>query len=357
MRSSSARVRPSLCALCLATASLAACRGTTPTTPEPSPTDPAAATATTDDACQPASEEEISIDNGVGTVHGTLLLPQGCPPFDIVLLHVGSGPTDRDGNTPMLPGSNNGHRMLAETFQQRGIASLRYDKRGIANSAGASLPVTETRIEHFADDLQQWMGMVRDDERFGEVTLIGHSEGALISSMASLRSPPERLVSLAGAGRPAGDILREQLAKGLPEPLFAEAQTILEQLERGETVDEVPVLLSNVFHPKVQPYVISWLAHDPAEILAKITVPTMIIGGTSDIQVPVADAERMAAARPDAELCIVDDMNHVLKEATLEQESQSKAYSDPSMPLATGLVDCLMRFVGAQPAPADAGNG
>ncbi len=335
--------RVSLCAATLAIASVTACRSATPT-PTTTAVDPAAASAAAD-TCQPASEEAVSVDNAFGTLHGTMLLPEGCPPYDVVLMHVGSGPTDRDGNSPMLPGSNNGLRLLAESLQAQGIASVRYDKRGIAGSAGSSPPTTEVRFEHFADDLRLWMDMLRGDDRFGALTLVGHSEGALIASVASKASAPDRLVSLSGAGRPAGDVLREQLTNNLPPPMLEQALHILDTLEKGETVDDVTGPLVNVFNPDVQPYIISWMRHDPAKILGELSVPTMIIGGTSDIQIPVAEAELMAAARPDAELCIVEGMNHVLKEATLDPQSQSKAYSDPEVPLSSGVVECIARFV------------
>ncbi|MEZ4384906.1 MAG: helix-turn-helix domain-containing protein [Nannocystaceae bacterium] len=84
---------------------------------------------------------------------------------------------------------------------------------------------------------------------------------------------------------------------------------------------------------------------DPAPVLAGLTMPTLIAAGTTDIQVSVDDAALLAQARPDAAQCIVEGMNHVLKAATLDPDSQAQAYMDPSLPVVPALVDCVAEFV------------
>lgn len=294
---------------------------------------------------EPAMELPVGIHNGLGMLIGTLLLPEGCPPFDVVLIHAGSGPTDRDGNSPLLIGSNDSLKLLAEALQQRGIASVRYDKRGVAQSADATQPELDLRFEDYSTDLTLWMDAVRAQDDFGDLTLLGHSEGALIASVASSSSAPEHLISLAGAGRPAADVLREQLSQWPDGPLLDEALAIIEQLELGNTVENVSPELDPLFRPSVQPYLISWFAYDPAEVLSELTVPSLIAAGTTDIQIPVNDAALLAAARPDAQLCIIEGMNHVLKEATLDPVSQAQAYNDPSLPVVPELIDCVVGFI------------
>ncbi len=75
--------------------------------------------------------EPITLDTLTGTLYGTLEPPQSRSPVPVVLIISGSGPTDRDGNSPMLKGPNNSYKLLAEGLAARGIASVRYDKRGI----------------------------------------------------------------------------------------------------------------------------------------------------------------------------------------------------------------------------------
>lgn len=298
------------------------------------------------DVC-PADEAQVELNNGIGTLYGTVLLPEGCEPHPVVLFHVGSGPTDRDGNGPALRTTNDSLKLLAQALQQRGIASLRYDKRGIAASVDAASPdPSEIRFEDFAEDLVLWIDLIRGDEdRFGALTLLGHSEGALIAKVAASMTAPDRLISLAGAGRPAGDVLRQQLAAQIDGPLLEEAFAIIDSLEKGETVDEVSAPLQSLFPPQLQPYIISWFAYDPAQMLAQTRVPALIAAGTTDIQVSLEDATLLSKARPDAEVCIVEGMNHVLKAATLDPDSQSQAYSDPSLPVVPELVICIADFV------------
>src|SRR5262249_675265 len=147
--------------------------------------------------------------------------------------------------------------------------------------------------------------------------LAGHSEGSLIAMLVAKKVKVDGFASLAGAGRPMGVVLREQLARNVKDPeLLATANDILAKLEHGETVADVPDALAGIFRPSVQPYMISWLKFDPAKEIVGLSGPIAIIQGTTDIQVSVVDAQSLAAARPDATLTLIDGMNHVLKEAT-----------------------------------------
>jgi len=158
----------------------------------------------------------IALDTGTGVLNGTLQLPNVCPPFPLALIHAGSGPTDRDGNSLALPGRNNSLAMLAEGLAAAGIASVRYDKRGIAASAAAG-PMHERDLifSTYVQDAQRCLVLLDGDARFGSITVIGHSEGSLIGLLAAQEIPGTRFISLSGPGRPAGVLLREQLAAQL----------------------------------------------------------------------------------------------------------------------------------------------
>ena len=134
----------------------------------------------------------------------------------VVLLLSGSGPTDRNGNSPMLPGKNNSLQMLAEGLASNGIASLRYDKRGVGESAKAMMAEADLRFETYVDDAVAWCEQLRKDKRFSAVIIAGHSEGSLIGMLAAKRCNAAGFISIAGAGRAAADILRTQLAGKLP---------------------------------------------------------------------------------------------------------------------------------------------
>ena len=229
------------------------------------------------------------------------------------------------------------------------MGSLRYDKAGIAASAHAAPSESAMRFEMGADDAALLVTQLRADPRVGKITIIGHSEGSLVGMLAAERAPVDAFVSLAGAGRPIADILREQLAKGVKDPaLLAKANAIIAALASGNTVGDVPKELAAIFRPSVQPYLISWMKYDPATELARIkAAPVLVAQGTTDIQVSITDAQRLAAARPSAKLLLIQGMNHVLKAADATNASQQDAYTNPSLPVVPELVTALLETVNA----------
>jgi pimeloyl-ACP methyl ester carboxylesterase len=284
------------------------------------------------------------------TLQSTLLLPKDTSKtMPLVLMISGSGPTDRNGNSPMLPGKNNSLRMLAEGLASNGIASLRYDKRGVGESAGAMVAEADLRFETYVDDAVAWCEQLRKDKRFSAVIIAGHSEGSLIGMIAAKRCNAEGFISISGAGRAAADILREQLAGKLPPELATQSDAIMKNLEAGKTTEKTPPELAALYRPSVQPYLISWFRYDPAKSIAVLTVPVLIVQGTTDIQVTVDDAKRLAAANPKAKLLLIEGMNHVLKEVPSDRDKQIASYSNPDLRLApeflTGVVD-FVRKVG-----------
>lgn len=293
-----------------------------------------------------AQENPTRLETPTGTLYGTLLIPEGrTAPMPVALIIAGSGPTDRDGNTPLLPGKNNSLRMVAEALAANGIASLRYDKRGIAASAGAARSESDLRFTHYVDDAAAWLNTLAADARFSRVLVVGHSEGSLIGIMAAQRAPVERVVSLAGAGRSARLVLEEQLSRNLAgSPLLDEARKILDILAAGRTMDTASPQLATLFRKSVQPYLISWLNVDPAAEIGKLRVPVLVAQGSTDVQISVEDARRLAAGNPLARLEIIEGMNHVLKEVR-EGSQQTASYSDPALPLHPALLSSLAAFL------------
>jgi pimeloyl-ACP methyl ester carboxylesterase len=278
-------------------------------------------------------------------LHSTLLLPKEMDKaVPVVLILSGSGPTDRNGNSPMLPGKNNSLQMLADGLASNGIASLRYDKRGVGESAKAMTAEADLRFETYVDDAVAWCEQLRNDKRFSAVIIAGHSEGSLIGMLAAKRCNAAGFVSIAGAGRAAGDILRTQLAGKLPPELATQSDAILKNLEAGKTTENPPAELAALYRASVQPYLISWFRYDPAKSIAALTVHVLIVQGTTDLQVSVDDAKRLAAANPKAKLLLVDGMNHVLKEVSPDREKQMASYSDPTLRLAPEFLTGVVEF-------------
>jgi uncharacterized protein len=278
-----------------------------------------------------------------GRLHGSLLLPKTDTSIPVALLIAGSGPTDRDGNNPM--GNNDSLKRLAQALAKRGIASVRYDKRGVGQSQALAPDERLLSVDDYVADAVAWARQLKADPRFSAVVLIGHSEGALIASLAEPKVEPAALISIAGSSRPIDQLLREQLQGRLPPPLLATAQYLIDELKAGRTHEQVPNVLQVLFRPSVQPYLISLFHQDPAGAFANTTAPALIIQGTHDFQVEVEDAESLKQARADAELALIGGMNHVLRITPKERDEQTASYSQPELPIAHELTEQIGRFL------------
>lgn len=293
------------------------------------------------------AEEHVTLSTPTGEIHGRLLLPAGGTPCPVVLIIAGSGPTDMNGNTIGSGYSNNSLKMLAEELANNGIASVRYDKRGIGESRVAGTKEEELRFEHYIVDAAAWADMLGADNRFSKVVIAGHSEGSLIGMVASRNSKAVKAyISIAGCGRPAHEVIEEQL-KNQPEQIQREATAINKELREGRTVDDTPHYLAPLYRKSVQPYLISWFRYNPSEEIAKLTIPVLIIQGDMDIQVSVAEAERLHMARLLSSYRIIPGMNHVLKHCeSLDMITQMETYRNPSLPVKDELIGVITRFMG-----------
>ncbi|KAA3438354.1 alpha/beta hydrolase [Rufibacter hautae] len=292
----------------------------------------------------PAVGAPIDLETQKGTIKGTLLLPATAGKMPVVLLISGSGPTDRDGNNPAM--KNNSLKMVAEAFYAQGIASVRFDKRGIAASKEAALSEFDLRFDHYVQDAVAWIQKLKGDPRFSKVVVLGHSEGSLIGMVAARQAQADAFISVSGAGQSADKVLRHQL-QGQPPMVKEAAFPILDQLAQGKAVPEVTPMLASLFRPSVQPYLISWFKFDPQVELAKLKIPVLVVQGTADLQVSVQDAHYLMGAAGKGQLVLLDNMNHVLKETTSDRNANLSTYSNPSLPLAAGLTPALVTFVKA----------
>ncbi len=280
-----------------------------------------------------------------GDIYGTLEMPASPPPHPMVLIISGSGPTDRDGNTAMLPGKNNSLKMLAEALVKRGVASLRYDKRGIGESSLAGSREEDLRFGMYITDANGWSEQLKNDKRFKSVSIMGHSEGSLIGMVTALQSGADSYISIAGPSLPAIETIRVQLRKQLLPELFKQADPLLKELEHGKEVEAYPDALKTVFRPSAQPYLISWNQYNPSKEIQKLTVPVLILQGSTDIQVSVDEAEALHKAKSGSRLEIIEGVNHVLKSVPLDQQKQIASYSDPSLAISPRLVEVVAEFI------------
>jgi pimeloyl-ACP methyl ester carboxylesterase len=275
-----------------------------------------------------------------GPIFGTLLTPETSGNIPVAIIVSGSGPTDRNGNSMMT--NNNSLKKLAEALASKRVASLRFDKRGVGKSMRAIKSEAALRFEDYIMDVRGWVRLLKKDKRFTKVIIIGHSEGSLIGMAAA--DSADMFISLAGSGRKADDLIREQLSRQ-PQQIKEASLPILESLAQGKKVDSVPPALAALFRPSVQPYLISWFKYNPAEIIREMKIPVLIVQGENDLQVSVKDANLLAEANLKARLVLIPHMNHVLKNVGDDNESNMKTYRDPDLPIKNELVEAIDKFI------------
>jgi len=292
---------------------------------------------------QPVTYETVKIPVKDGDL--TVALQKASEqPSPVVLILAGSGPTDKDGNSA-LAGKNDSLKMLAEGLANEGIASVRYDKRGIGDNKSLSTKEEDMSIDHYVDDAVQVINTLLANKAYSSVHIIGHSEGSLIGLLAAQKTNVESFVSIAGTGRPIDEVLLEQLKGQLSPQLLKESTDILASLKKGELVKNVSPDLQALFRSSVQPYMMSWLKYNPASELAKVNSRVLLVQGTNDLQVTATDAEALKKSKQDAELLYMDGMNHVLKDAPADRAGNLATYSDPSLPLHKELLPAIQQFI------------
>lgn len=283
-------------------------------------------------------EEDLSIDK---FTDGTLTLPENSENPTLVIFIQGSGPTNRDGNQPMM--KNDGVKKIAHELADNGIASFRYDKR-IFKMDKLRIKEADLSFEDFVVDVNAIIDHFEKENKFKKIILAGHSEGSLIGILAAQSGGADAFISLAGAGRSIDEIIVEQIAKQSAD-LSENARTAFNEIkEKGSTSNYSPYLES-IFRPSVQPYIKSWMKFDPAAELAKLDIPVLIVNGSFDLQVDVTDAHLLQNAAPGSQLLIPEKMNHIFRKIEGESLDNTKAYNEPGRPLHPELIPAMVGFI------------
>jgi len=303
----------------------------------------------------PLSEATSAVDPSViesplvlktlsGTIHGTLDMPKDASgKVPVVIIIAGSGLTDRNGNNkPVL--NTDAYKLIAEGLGKSGIASVRYDKRMVGESRSPKDKEVDLRFDDYVDDAVSLINTLVSDDRFSKVIVLGHSEGSLVGMLAAREQPVKAFISLAGAGDQADKIVTQQL-KTKPDYIQAEFKTFLDSLRKGKTSDDIDPALYFIARPSIQKYLMSWFRYPPPKVLKSLKIPVLIIQGTTDLQVTVADADKLKKAKSDAVLVIIPGMNHILKEAPEDRDKNLATYTQPDLPLKAELMPAIIDFI------------
>lgn len=280
--------------------------------------------------------EEVAFAVGGRSVPGTLTRPaNGTGPA--LLLLAGSGPTDRDWNSPLLQGKNGSAKQLAEALAARGITSLRFDKA--FSGQNRSLPITELTLDAYLAEARAALALLRSrpEVDLSRVFIAGHSEGGIhVTRLALAEGHAVRgVILLAAPGRPMKDLLVSQLessfrdqAKLGPEEVEAQMKPIRQGLAdflAGKDLDpqaisdspQIRMIFTSLTAKPVAALGRALISFDPEAEAARIEVPVLVLQGGKDIQVDLSDAKRLEAAlrgaKRDVTYHLSPDASHVLK--------------------------------------------
>jgi alpha-beta hydrolase superfamily lysophospholipase len=276
----------------------------------------------------------------------------------------GSGPQDRDENTPGPGGLKLAiFRSIADTLTRRGIAVLRCDDRGVGESSG---DLGSAGLSDLVADVQAAVRYLRsrpeiDDER---VALIGHSEGGIIAPIVAVRDPAlAAIVLMAGTATSLDSVIIEQtvstaLEAGGDSADLAEAREMMEEfsqaIREGRDLEETDLPPGLKALESARKWLQEHMQHDPLATIRRVQAPVLIVNGGQDIQVSPEHARRLGAAleeagHPDYEVKIFSRLNHLFAVSRGEGAAE---YADPNAAVDSEFLSYLADWLTARLTPS-----
>jgi alpha-beta hydrolase superfamily lysophospholipase len=284
---------------------------------------------------------------------GTIALPDSGGPFPGVLFIAGSGKTDRNENTKKY--RLNAFYDISHYLAQRGIASLRYDKRGVGQSEG---DYWATGFYDRVQDASAALQYVKQQKSFQSesIFVLGHSEGSFIAiRLAGSGAEVAGIILLSGAAQSGEAVLKWQaleVAKGLKGINGWIIKTFRIDVSKAQQkqIDKIkqskkPWYRQQFLVKIPAKWLREFMAYNPAEDLAEITVPVLAITGSKDIQVDPADLERMAhLVKAPFEHHLIQGMTHMLR---IEEgdASISKYKKEIKKPIEPKVLETIFRWL------------
>lgn len=320
--------------------------------------------------------EDISWALGQTTVDATVATPDSPGIYPAVVLVAGSGPTDRNWESPILPGANGSGRLIAEELAASGYVTIRYDKRASGPRAQQNLPVLagQVSLESHFDELKGAVSHLvgRPDVDTKRLFVLTSSEGAIHALYYQQHAgvvPFAGMVLTGAPGRPLSDItnfqVETQLA-GMPnsDDLQARYHVLIGKFESGEPFvpdPEVPEGFNNLVAalsaPVNQPFTREFWSFRASDYVEKTRVPVLVVIGQKDIQADwKLDGEALEEAskgKDNVSFYYPENANHVLKHDPRPREEISaanamSAYNTPETSLDLETLKTILEWLGEQ---------
>ena len=287
------------------------------------------------------SEREVMIHVASGNLYGTLTIPLNNELGIVALVIPDFGLTDRDGNSAQA-GDPHSLKMLAEDLAKEGISTLRLEKREVTESKASAIVTSGVRIEDMVEDAVRWLRFLKADKRFSKLAVIGHGEGALVGMLASEITDISYYISIGGHGKPGYDLVETNLAEQLTPEQMNTARMYIDEMKKGNLLEDVKPALASIFNPAIQLYLVSWFKYNPVIEIANLKANILLVQGSNDTRVSQQELALLASAYPKANKLLIDGMDHILKPS---KEKQEYSVVLANIPLASGLVDGIAAFL------------
>jgi len=316
---------------------------------------------------RPYSERDVRFDNPAGhnQLAGTLNVPNGKGPFPAVVLVSGTGHNTRDEDV----WSHKIFLVLADALSRKGIAVLRYDKRGVGGSTGDYDAATTVDFASDAEAAVTWLKAQPEIDPH-HVGVLGHSEGGIIAPAVAAEDESVAFVVMIAGPTIRGDklfVLQSAMTAktyGAPDDYIAKRKlfdqalydAIISAPSDAVALDRAKAIVAKGVADKVidsneagtlpqddaRPWERYFLAYDPAPTLAKLKIPVLALNGSLDVQVPAK--ENLAAARealktnPNAIVIELPGMNHLLQDAKTGSPNEYNDIEETMSPTALKII-------------------
>ncbi|WP_435263915.1 alpha/beta hydrolase [Tenacibaculum sp. nBUS_03] len=280
--------------------------------------------------------KNILIKNDSIELPGTLTYLSKKTPL-IIWVH-GSGNVDRNGNQGKIIKANYIQK-FREAITVNDIAFFSYDKR-TSNPKNYKF-FKKIVFEDLVNDVEKVIDYFKNDQRFSEIILIGHSQGSLIGMLASKNV--DKYISIAGSANTIDKTIIQQVNKQNKQ-LGDITKSHFEELLNTGNIKQVNPLLISIFAEQNLPFISSWISYNPIKEIKKLTIPTLIINGNKDLQVQVEDAKLLHKSNSITTLNIIDKMNHILIELEKDSDNLKSYYSSEYM-ISDELIVSILNFI------------
>jgi hypothetical protein len=298
-------------------------------------------------------EQEIRFKSGGIEIAGTMALPDSDGPFPCALLIAGSGQIDRNENNKKF--HLNAFYDISHFLAKNGIASLRYDKRGVGQSDG---DYWETGFYDNTLDALAALQYLKQQKNIQSkyIFLLGHSEGAFVAiRLAGVGAEAAGIILIAGAAQSGEAVLKWQAIqvtngfRGINGWLIKVLHINVTKAQQKQ-IDKIKQSKKDWYRQQLlvkinAKWLREFMAYNPVEDLPLITVPVLAITGSKDIQVDPADLDKMAhLVKAPFEQHRIQDMTHMLR-IEKDDASISKYKEEIKKPIDPQLLEIVLLWI------------